>query len=336
MLFWALALALVSSMPTISIPRIKDESKTTLARHENTVTTEKDQEFFVETGEGAILEGPFDTAKEALVRSKTRSVEFKVKDIGKLKDVIRLNEGVRHNVYLDKRKNLTVGVGFNLNRSDLVDKFDKAGIDVAELIVNKKPLTNTQIDMLFDLTLTDVLKEIREVVKDFDSLSSGRQIALADMMFQLGKTKFLKFKRMLKHVNNKNWPKAAEQLLDSELALVSSPDRARRNAERMIGAGLKHKISEPFSNPTFREPRSPVISPLEGFVDIDPIPSPKLQEKFNEDLLQRLDGLPLGDLGGIALEQELITEAGLTIISRKDLISIIFNNLTLSAPSKGI
>ncbi|KKL54502.1 hypothetical protein LCGC14_2264780, partial [marine sediment metagenome] len=38
-------------------------------------------------------------------------------------------------------------------------------------------------------------------------------------------------------------------LLDSELALVTSPDRARRNAERLLGVGLKRKISEPFFNP---------------------------------------------------------------------------------------
>lgn len=342
MLSWVLTLVLASSMPTIAIPQIKDESRTTLARHENTITTERDQEFFVETGEGMLLEGPFDTSREALIRSQARSLEFGVKDIQGLKNAIRLNEGTRHGIYLDKRKKVTVGVGFNLSRKDAGDKFRQAGIDVVELITKKIPLSHTQIEMLFDLTLMDVLKEVREAVPNFDFLSSGRQIALADMMFQLGKTKFLKFKRMLKHVNNKNWPKAAEQLLDSELAFATSPDRARRNAERLLGVGLKRKIAEPFFNPIdpetgaeIFEPDVPIIAPQGGFIDVEPIPSPKLQQQFDVDLFKRLEGLPLGDLGSIALNMDIITEAGLEIISRRDLIKIIFGNLTLAAPSKG-
>lgn len=343
MLSWVLALVLANSMPTIVIPQIKDESRTTLARHENTVTTERESEFFVETGEGMLLEGPFDTSREALIRSQARSLEFGVKDIGKLKDVIRLNEGVRHGIYLDKRKKVTVGVGFNLSRKDAGDKFRQAGIDVVALATKKVPLSHTQIEMLFDLSMMDVLKEVREVVKDFDSLSSGRQIALADMMFQLGKPKFLKFKRMLSHVNNKNWPKAAEQLLDSELALATSPDRARRNAERLLGVGLKRKISEPFFNPINPETGEdifpsfdPSISNLFVPEDVAKVPVPKLQKKFDEELRKRLNALPLGELGRIALNQlpPLITESGLTIISRKDLIELVFKNLTLVARTK--
>lgn len=340
MLSWVLALALVSSMPTIAIPDIKDESRTILAKHELTVTTEKEGEHFVESKNGRVLEGPFDTAKQALVRSRARSVEFGVKDIGKLKNVIRLNEGVRHNVYLDSRRKVTVGVGFNLSRKDAGQKFKEAGIDVVELATKQTSLSHIQIEMLFDLSMMDVLNDVRGVVQDFDNLPSDRQIALADMMFQLGKTKFLKFKRMLSHVNNKNWPKAAEQLLDSELALATSPDRARRNAERLLGVGLKRKISERFFDPVDPEtgftilPQGPEITGGGGAPGLSMIPSKKLQEQFDKDLRKRLNSLPLGDLGGIALRQELITEAGLTVISRKDLIEIIFENLILSAPFK--
>ncbi len=329
-------------MPTITIPHIKDESKTILAKHERTVTTEKEGEHFVENKNGQVLEGPFDTAKQALIRSKARSAEFGVKDVGGLKNSIRLNEGIRHSVYKDSVGVFTIGIGFNLTRSDAAKKLEQIDASLVDVTINRTPLSSVQIEMLLDLSLVDALNDVRDVIPDFDSLSSGRQIALADMMFQLGKTRFKKFKRMISHVNNANWPKAAEQLLDSKLAFKQAPGRARRNAERMIGAGLKRKISEPFFNPV--DPKTggqildldvPIIAPQEGFVDVEPIPSPKLQQKFDEDLLQRLDGLPLGDLGGIALNMDIITEAGLEIISRKDLIKIIFGGLTLAAPSKG-
>jgi len=329
MLSWVLALALASSMVTLSIP-ISEES----GRKRDELTDRLPQFR------------PFSNLPKSLlppdVEIETSPKEFNdVKDISVLQNLIRLNEGIRYSVYLDNRGNPTVGIGFNLSRKDAGEKFRQAGIDVVELVANKKPLSHLQIETLFDLSLVDALNDVRDVVKDFDKLSSGRQIALTDMMFQLGKPRFLKFERMIKHVNNKNWPKVAEQLLDSKLALKQTPARARRNAELILGVGLKRKISEPFFNPVDPETGEsigpdfqPFIAGAEEFSDVEIIPSPKLQEKFDKDLRKRLNSLPLGDLGGIALRQELITEAGLTVISRKDLIEIIFENLILSAPFK--
>ena len=258
-----------------------------------------------------------------------------IKDLGALRNDIRFNEGVRHSIYRDKFGHFTIGVGFALRRSDAGEKFRQIGVNIVEIAQRRETLSSNQIDHLLSLSIADALTNVRKVVPDFDNLSAGRQNALADMMFQLGQKRFSGFKRMIGHVNNKNWPKAAEQLLDSKLALKQTPNRARRNAEKLLGAEIRHNISEPFSNPIFTEPDVPEIGGfnIEG---MDVIPSGKLQRKFDEDLLQRLDGLPLGELGSIALSQELITESGLTIISREELITLIFKNLTLSAPSKGI
>ena len=268
---------------------------------------------------------------------------FQIKDLDGLRQTIRLNEDVRFRPYLDKGGKLTVGVGFNLSqRKDLREKFKMAGIDAADLLINKVPLTPNQVDTLLNETIIDALADVRTLVPDFDNLSAGRQNALADMSFQLGLTRMSKFKRMLNAVNNKNWPKAAEQLLDSKMALVQTPNRARRNATKLLGGPIQ-KIAQPFFNP--RDPKTgatlpdfdnPILAPREGFVDIPPIPSPKLQKKFDANLLQQLQGLPLGDLGSIALNMEVITEVALEAISRKDLIVLIFGNLTLAAPSKGV
>lgn len=258
----------------------------------------------------------------------------RVKDIGGLKRTIRFNEGVRHSIYRDKFGHFTIGVGFALKRTDAGEKFRQIGANIVEIAQGKASLSSNQVEHLLSLSIIDALADVRKAIPDFDNLSAGRQNALTDMMFQLGQERFSGFKRMINAVNNKNWPKAAEQLLDSKLALEQTPDRARRNAEKMLGSPLK-KISEPFSNPIFTDPDVPTISPLEGFIDTEPIPSPKLQEKFSKQLHQRLSKLPLGELGSLALGEELITESGLTLISRKNLINLIFNSLTLSAPSKG-
>jgi GH24 family phage-related lysozyme (muramidase) len=331
---------LAVSMPTITVPQIKDNSKTTLVRHENAITTEKGGEFFVETGEGAllgegnILEGPFEDKTRALIRSKTRSVETNVKDIAALRNTIRNNEGTRHTTYKDKLNNLTVGVGFSLTRSDVAEKLEEAGIDATALLRDNLPLTTEQVDNLFDLSLADALTDVRKVIPDFDNLTASRQNALADMMFQLGEPRFRTFKRMINAVNQKNWPRAIKELLDSRLALEQTPGRAKRNASKM--ETVPSKISERFSNPIFTEPDQPLISPPEGFIGIEPIPSGELQKQFKKDLKKRLTNTSLSDLGSIALSKELITESGLTIISRKDLITLILRNSTLSAPSKGI
>jgi len=329
LIFLVLALVLVSSMPTIAIPHIDDESKR--KRDELADRLPQFRPFSSAPGNIAPIE-PYSFLMQTYLD------RFNVKNLGGLKNTIRLNEGVRHNVYLDSRKNPTVGVGFNLSRKDAGEKFRQANIDVVELVANKVPLSNTQIENLFDLSLIDALNDVRNVIKDFDSLSSGRQIALADMMFQLGKPRFLKFERMIKHVNNKNWPKAAEQLLDSKLALKQTPDRAHRNAEMILGVGLKRNIKEEFVNPGNPEQILPHFDPFASglFVpeDVEKVPVPKVQKKFDEELRKRLNVLPLGDLGRMALSEELITEAGLTIVSRKDLIELIFRNITLVARTK--
>ena len=82
---------------------------------------------------------------------KTPPKEFNgVKDIGGLQNTIRLNEGTRHNVYLDKRRKVTVGVGFNLSRKDAGQKFREAGIDVVALATKQASLSHVQIEMLFE------------------------------------------------------------------------------------------------------------------------------------------------------------------------------------------
>lgn len=265
---------------------------------------------------------------------------FNVKNLGALKSTIRLNEGVRHSIYRDKFGHFTIGVGFTLRRKDAGEKFRQIGANIVEIAQGKATLSPSQIDNLLDLSIIDALTDVRKIIPDFDSLSAGRQNALADMMFQLGQKRFSGFKRMINAVNNKNWPGAAKELLDSKLALTQTPDRARRNAEKMLGGPIQKigEFSQPFDPETGEQVPAdiPFITGLGGeFEGVDPIPSPKLQKKFDEQLLQRLDGLPLGDLGRIALNQELITEAGLTVISRKDLIKVIFHNLTLSAQAKG-
>ena len=69
-------------------------------------------------------------------------------------------------------------------------------------------------------------------------LSHQRKVVLVDMMYNLGKTRFLTFKKMIQAVKDKDFNEASVQLLDSKYAR-QLPERSERNAGMMRISGRK-------------------------------------------------------------------------------------------------
>lgn len=102
------------------------------------------------------------------------------------------DEGRRSKPYADSLGVLTIGVGINL----------EAG------------LRDHEIEFL-------LLSRIEEVEKDLKTfpwwagLNEARQVALANMRYQLGPSRFRGFKKMLQAIAEGNWERAAEEAKDS-------------------------------------------------------------------------------------------------------------------------
>lgn len=106
------------------------------------------------------------------------------------------HEGKKSKPYRCTAGKLTIGVGRNLDDAGLSD-------DEIEYILNN-----------------DIQRTIKELgsFSWFPELNQVRQNALIDMCFNLGFSRFSKFKKMLSAIEQGDYSKAADEMLDSTWA----------------------------------------------------------------------------------------------------------------------
>ena len=76
----------------------------------------------------------------------------------------------------------------------------------------------------------------RDVEKRYPWADGEVKLVLTNMSFQLGATRLAKFKKMLYHLEEENYEKAAAEMLDSKWA-AQTPSRANRLAARIMVLG---------------------------------------------------------------------------------------------------
>lgn len=109
---------------------------------------------------------------------------------------IRINEGSAPKVYLDSLGVPTIGIGFNLQRSDAAAALAQVGVhDFAGVMAGRVALTQTQIDALFGYSLAPQESNARASLAPgvFDALSDARRFVLIDLEFNLGSRGWLGF-----------------------------------------------------------------------------------------------------------------------------------------------
>ena len=123
---------------------------------------------------------------------------------------IKANEGLRLKPYRCTADKLTIGYGRNL---------EDVGITVEEA------------EFMLETDIAQAIKDLDNVFgfKPFDALSDNRQLVLVDMMFNLGATRFRRFKKMIRAIKAGDFKQAARELLDSQYA-KQVPRRAHTNA----------------------------------------------------------------------------------------------------------
>ena len=109
---------------------------------------------------------------------------------------LKLHEGVEKFPYRDTVGKLTIGVGRNLTDVGLRDH---------------------EIDLMLDTDIVLVVDEA-EQYHWFEALTDNRKLVVVDMLFNLGKPRFEKFKKMIAALEAANWAEASEQMLTSKWA----------------------------------------------------------------------------------------------------------------------
>jgi GH24 family phage-related lysozyme (muramidase) len=142
-------------------------------------------------------------------------------NIDELRQEIQNDEGRVNSVYLDHLNLPTVGIGHLIKESD-----PEHGLPVGTVINDER------INELFDQDIKVTLSECEQLYGNFNDLPEEVQKILANMMFNLGRPRLSKFRKLCKAVADRNWQECAVQMEDSRWHKQVT-NRANRLISRM-------------------------------------------------------------------------------------------------------
>ena len=142
-------------------------------------------------------------------------------NIEQLREELKIDEGVKYEIYLDHLSLPTCGVGHLIKETD-----PEFGLEVGTKIDEER------VNELFDEDIKVTLDECTYLYEDFYTLPEEAQLIIANMMFNLGRPRLTKFKGMKAGVDARDWKKAADEMIDSAW-YRQVPNRAGRLVTRM-------------------------------------------------------------------------------------------------------
>lgn len=144
---------------------------------------------------------------------------------------IRSDEGSRSRTYLDHLGNRTVGIGFNLERSDAREQLLLAGVspdDIDDVMKEKgKALTDEQVEALFQNSVLEAEANAERYAGTGDIPQEVKDV-LVNMSFQLGPTKLRRFVDTKAALERRDWQAFRAEMADSDWARDDTPARANR------------------------------------------------------------------------------------------------------------
>ena len=142
-------------------------------------------------------------------------------NIDKLREELAEDEGCKYEIYLDHLGLPTMGIGHLITKDD-----PEYGKDVGSVV------EQSRVQSAFNLDIAVTLEDCQRLYKDFNDLPEEVQLIIANMMFNLGYPRLSKFKGMKANVDARDWPGAADEMVDSKWYTLV-PNRARRLVDRM-------------------------------------------------------------------------------------------------------
>ena len=142
-------------------------------------------------------------------------------NIDQLREELKIDEGVVYEIYLDHLGLPTFGIGHLVRESD-----PEYGEEVGT------PVSEERVVEAFDADIEIVLEDCRKLYDDFDELPEEAQLIVANMCFNLGYPRLSKFRGMKAGVDDRDWNRAADEMVDSRW-YNQVTNRADRLVERM-------------------------------------------------------------------------------------------------------
>ena len=144
----------------------------------------------------------------------------------RLREELKIDEGCKYEVYLDHLGLPTFGIGHLITEKDPEHQLGM-GTPIDEIRVNEA----------FEQDVHVTIGECRKLFDDWDNLPETVRLITANMMFNMGRPRLSKFKKMIQAIQDSDWLEAGNQMQDSRW-YKQVTNRADRLISRMRAVGL--------------------------------------------------------------------------------------------------
>jgi lysozyme len=145
-------------------------------------------------------------------------------DIEQLRETLKVDEGIKYEIYKDHLGYPTFGIGHLIVESDQ-EYGEPVGTGVHLNRVNEA----------FDEDVAVMVDEAKKLFPDLEDLPEEAQQVIVNMTFNMGRPRLSKFKKFIAGVNAGDWEKAAVEMMDSRWAKqVGSRAERLRNRIRAL------------------------------------------------------------------------------------------------------
>jgi lysozyme len=142
-------------------------------------------------------------------------------DTEQLRETLKIDEGVKYEIYKDHLGYPTFGIGHLIVESD--EEYDQpvgTGVHI------------DRVNEAFDEDVAVMVDEAKKLFPDLEDLPEEAQQVIVNMTFNMGRPRLSQFKKFIAGVNAGDWEKAAVEMMDSRWAKQVG-SRAERLRDRI-------------------------------------------------------------------------------------------------------
>lgn len=143
-------------------------------------------------------------------------------DLKRLREDLEGDEGVKYEIYMDHLGYPTFGIGHLIKKTD-----PEYGLPIGTQVSKKR------VQEVFEEDMAVVINDCRILFKNFDNKPEEVKLVLANMMFNIGRTKFSKFIKFKLAIQEHKYSIAGKEMINS-LWYQQVTNRAERLRKRLV------------------------------------------------------------------------------------------------------
>lgn len=152
-------------------------------------------------------------------------------DVQQLYEEISSDEGKVLHAYLCSESHKTIGIGHKVLATDVENALPIHGTN--DDVSDEECISEARCYELFQEDVQVAIDGCQKIYDNWDGLPQEAQHILVNMCFQLGRGGLSKFKNMNSAVEDYQWQRASQEMMDSRWAR-QTPERAERLKSRML------------------------------------------------------------------------------------------------------